>query len=354
MKTFGVIMAGGGGTRFWPLSRKDTPKQLLNLSGKDIMINEAIDRLALICDYKDIFIVTNRTQERQLLSLLNGRVDSERILAEPAARNTAACIGFAAIHILKKYGDGIMVITPSDAYIKDTENFAEVVKRAVKTAEETDKLVTIGIKPNFPSTGYGYIQCEKTDRAVKNVLRFVEKPNEETAKKYLKSGDFLWNSGMFVWRVSTILDMIQTYLPEIYSCIERIAESFGTEKELETINSIYPTIPSISVDYGIMEQSKDIVVVPGDFGWNDVGSWDMFHVLHKEDAEGNIQVGETLALGTTRTIIYSSSKLVTALGVDNLVIVETPDAILVCNKDKAQDIKQIVEELKCNGKEDVL
>ncbi|MDE6411202.1 MAG: mannose-1-phosphate guanylyltransferase, partial [Clostridia bacterium] len=200
MKTYGVVMAGGGGTRFWPLSRKDTPKQLLNLSGKDIMVNEAIDRLAHIADYKDIFVVTNVSQKKKMLGLLNGRLSENHILAEPAARNTAACIGYAAMEIVKKYGDGIMVITPSDAYIRHESVFAEVLKTAVKAAEDTDKLVTIGITPTFPATGYGYIQYAKSNTPVKSVLRFVEKPNKETAEEYLKGGDFVWNSGMFILR----------------------------------------------------------------------------------------------------------------------------------------------------------
>ncbi len=354
MKTYGVVMAGGGGTRFWPLSRKDTPKQLLNLSGKEIMVNEAIDRLALVADYKDIFVVTNVTQKDKMLGLLNDRVSEERILAEPAARNTAACIGYAAIEILKKYGDGIMVITTSDAYIKHEVRFVHVLKTAVKAAEETDKLVTIGITPTFPATGYGYIQYGKSEHNVKNVLRFVEKPNKERAEEYLKNGDFVWNSGMFVWRASTILEKFRIYLPEVYACLERIADAFGTEKEKETVNAVYPTIPSVSIDYGIMEKCNDILVALGEFGWNDVGSWDMFNVIHEEDESGNIRIGDTFALDTKDSTIYSSGKFVAAIGVNNLVIVETSDAVLVCRKDRAQDVKAVVDELKCKGKEELL
>ena len=347
-------MAGGGGTRFWPISRKDTPKQLLNLSGKDIMVNEAIDRLARIADYKNIFVVTNAAQKDKLLSLLNGRLTEDRVLAEAAARNTAACIGYAAAEILEKYGDGIMVITPSDAYIRNEEVFAEVLKNAVAAAEETDKLVTVGITSVYPATGYGYIQYKQSEKSAKEVLRFVEKPDRETAEKYLNSGDFVWNSGMFVWRASTILDKFRIYLPEVYACLEQISNAFGADDEKERIARIYPTIPSVSVDYGIMEKCDDILVVPAEFGWSDVGSLDAFHVLHGEDKNGNIFVGDTVALDTSNSTLYSGGRLVAAIGVEDLIVVETPDAVLVCKKDRAQDVKRIVDELRSKGKEELL
>ncbi len=354
MKTYGVIMAGGGGTRFWPLSRKKTPKQLLNLSGKEIMVNEAIDRLARVADYKDIFIVTNAAQKSTMLEAVNGRVSDIHILSEPCARNTSACIGYAAVEIIKKYGDGIMVITPSDAYIKDTDKFAEVLKTAIDAAEKTDKLVTIGIEPTFPATGYGYIQYSESVGKAKFVRKFVEKPDKETAEMYIASGDFVWNSGMFVWKASTILRKFKEFLPEVYNNLELLGNALGKKDEKSQIEKIYPQIPSISIDYGIMEKCKDILVVPGEFGWNDVGSWDMFDVLHKKDTDGNICVGDTLALDTKNTTIYSSGKLVAAVGVDNLVIVETPDAIMVCPKDKAQEVKKIVDELKVKNREELL
>lgn len=354
MKIYGVIMAGGGGTRFWPLSRKQTPKQLLNISAKEIMVNEAIDRLALVADKKNIFIVTNAAQKSKMLGALNGRVAEDHILSEAAARNTAACIGFAAEEIAQKYGDGIMVITPSDAYVKDEKAFAEVLKTAISAAESTDKLVTVGITPTFAATGYGYIQYEQSAASAKPVKRFVEKPDEQTARKYVGSGDFVWNSGMFVWKASVILEKFKQLLPEIYSCLEEIAAAFGKKDEKILIEKIYPRIPAISIDYGIMEKCKDILVVPGEFGWNDVGSWDTFSVLHEEDEHGNVLIGDALSIDTFDTTVYSSGKLVATVGVDNLVVVQTPDAILVCRKDKAQDVKKIVDELKRQGREDLL
>ena len=357
MKKYGVIMAGGGGTRFWPLSRQKTPKQLLNLTGKEKMVNEAIDRLSYTADKKDIFIVTNVTQVAPMLEATVGRIQPDHILPEPSARNTAACVGYAAMEILRKYGDGVMVITPSDAYIKDTPAFTRVLADAVKAAEEQDKLVTVGITPTFPSTGYGYIQFGDSEDAAVPVLEFKEKPDEETARAYLATGRYAWNSGMFIWKASTILEKFKALIPDIYGDLEKIGNAMGTAQEKAVIEEVYPNIRKISVDYAIMEPSAaagDVLVVAGEFGWNDVGSWDMMGVLHEADAQGNISLGDTLAIDTTGTVLYSSGKLVAAVGVQDLVIVETPDAIMVCHKDKAQEVKAIVDALKEAGRTELL
>lgn len=349
MKKYGVIMAGGGGTRFWPLSRLRTPKQLLNLTGKELMINEAVDRLSHTAHKEDIFIVTNSAQVEQMVKATEGRIMPNHILVEPDARNTAACIGYAAMEIVKKYGDGVMVITPSDAYIKDTAEFTRTLADAVKVAEEQDKLITIGITPTFPDTGYGYIKFDKTQETVaKTVAEFKEKPDEETAKAYLATGSYAWNSGMFIWKTSVILRKYQQFVPDIYEALRKIGDVMGTDSEKDTIKAIYPGIRKISVDYAIMEPSAfngDVLVVPGDFGWNDVGSWDKMGVLHNADIKGNIALGDTIVLNSTNAIVYNSNKLVAVVGVDNLIVVNTPDAVLVCRKDKAQDVKLIVDTL---------
>ncbi len=347
-------MAGGGGTRFWPLSRKKTPKQLLNLSGKEVMVNEAVDRLARVADKDDIFIVTNNSQAEKMLGVTAGRIRADHILTEPAARNTSACIGYAALEIVKKYGDGIMVVTPSDAYIKDDEEFARVLKVAVKAAEEGSALVTVGIKPTFPATGYGYIKFEKSEKAVKKALKFVEKPDLSTAEKYYNDGGYVWNSGMFIWKASVILERFKELLPEVYAELEKIAAAMGTEEEYTVLNEVYPAIKSVSVDYGIMEKAENILVVPGDFGWNDVGSWDMLKILHEADGKGNVTVGDTLCLESECNVVYSGGRLVALMGVNDMIVVETPDAVLVCPKDKAQDVKKIVDRLKAEGREGTL
>ena len=357
MKKYGVIMSGGGGTRFWPLSRQKTPKQLLNLTGKEKMVNEAIDRLSYTADKKDIFIVTNVAQVEPMLEATAGRIQPDHILPEPSARNTAACVGYAAMEILRKYGDGVMVITPSDAYIKDTPAFTRVLADAVKAAQEQDKLVTVGITPTFAATGYGYIKFGKSEDPAMPVLEFKEKPDEQTAKAYLATGQYAWNSGMFIWKASTILEKFKALVPDIYADLEKIGNAMGTAEEKAVIEAVYPNIRKISVDYAIMEPSAaagDVLVVAGEFGWNDVGSWDMMGVLHEADTQGNIGLGDTLAIETTGTVLYSSGKLVAAVGVEDLVIVETPDAIMVCHKDKAQDVKAIVDALKGAGRTELL
>lgn len=348
-------MAGGGGTRFWPLSRQKTPKQLLNLSGKDLMVNETIDRLAMTIPGKNMFIVTNASQVESMKKATRGRVMPNHILSEPSARNTAACIGYAAVEIIKKYGDGIMVIAPSDAYIKDWNKFTDVLSVAINAAENENKLVTIGITPTFPATGYGYIKfTDKELGGAKFVEEFKEKPDLETAKKYISSGDYVWNSGMFIWKASIIMEHFKEFLPDIHNDLMIIADAMGTNEEYNIIEKIYPKIRKISIDYGIMEKSDDVLVVSGEFGWNDVGSWDMMNVLHSEDINGNISIGDVLNIDTNNTIAYSDSKLIATVGVDNLIIVHTKDAILVCNRNKAQDVKKVVDALNELGRNELL
>ena len=351
MKTYGVILAGGGGTRFWPLSRKELPKQLLNLTGKDLMVNETIDRLEGNIAKEDIFVVTNCTQAELMLEATAGRVSPGHVLSEPAARNTAACIGYAAMEILRKYGVGVMCILPSDHYIKKVDVYKAVIADALRIAEETDALVTLGIQPVFPSTGYGYICHEekKNDNGAYRVKHFVEKPNLEKAKQYLLSGEYLWNSGMFIWKASVIMRYFEELLPEVYACLQKIGDAMGTSAEQDVIQEIYPKIPKISIDYGIMERADRVLVLEGDFGWSDVGSWDALEALYEKDEYGNITYGEQVHIDTHDCIIYAKNKLVTTIGLDNVIVVETEDAVLVCDKNRAQEVKKIVEALQdCN------
>lgn len=356
MERYGVIMAGGGGTRFWPLSRKETPKQLLNLSGRDVMVNETIDRLLPIVCQKNMFIVTNVSQVPLMAKETKGRILKDHILAEPAARNTAACIGYAAVEIVKKHEDGVMCIVPSDAFIKDEEEYARVIECAIEAAEETDMLVTIGIRPVFPATGYGYIKGKKEEQEKNYALveEFVEKPDLETAQAYLEDGSYKWNSGMFIWKASTILKKFKELLPDVYSCLSQIGEAMGTDREEEVIQRVYPTIPKISIDYGIMERCRDVLVIEGDFGWNDVGSLDMLTVMKEADREGNILYGKQINIDTKDCISYGKDKLIATLGVQDLIIIQTEDALLVCDKNRAQDVKMIVDRLSEEGLEQYL
>lgn len=358
MKTYAVIMAGGVGERFWPMSRKKTPKQLLNLSGNDYMINETIARLEYITERDNMFIVTNDTQLEGMKEVTKGLIDPSHIISEPAGRGTAACIGLAAMEILKKYEDGVMIVTPSDAYIKDAPAYARALTTAIKAAETDDKLVTIGVTPTFAATGYGYIEYDKNEAAAaKTVSNFREKPDEATAMEYYKSGNYAWNSGVFVWKASLIMDKFAEYAKDIYEELVKIGDCMNTPKETTTTNAIYPNIRKTSVDYAVMEPSSgkgDVLVVPAEFGWNDIGSWDMMCVLHEEDEAGNILIGDAYAAQTTNSTIYSTSRYVGVVGVDNIVVVETKDSVMVCRKDKAQDVKLITENLKSSGREELL
>lgn len=368
MNRYSVIMAGGGGTRFWPLSRRRMPKQLLNLTGRDTMVNETIERIVSSVPRQNIFVVTNSTQAPLMKEVTDGHLAADRILAEPAARNTAACIGYAAIEIEKKYGGGIMCVLASDHYIKDGGAYADVMDYAMQLAEETDRLVTIGIKPAGPATGYGYIKYDKRVKeaghgAGRNSQRrisayavsdFVEKPGLDTAKSYVEQGCYLWNSGMFVWKTSVILNYFKKLLPDVYECLMEIQEAMGTDKEQEVLDRVYPLIPKISVDYGIMERADNVIMVEGDFGWSDVGSWDALDTLYNTDENNNVIYGEQIHIGSTNCIAYGKDKLIATIGLNNVVIVETEDAILVCDKEKAQDVKKIVEILEEQNKDQYL
>lgn len=355
MKTYGVIMAGGGGTRFWPLSTKAEPKQFLNLSGKEILVNETIDRQAGLIDKDDIFIVTNESQASLMLERTEGRVLADHVLAEPAARNTAACIGYAAVEILEKYGDGVMCVFAADHHIREEAAYLRVMREAVKTAEETDALVTIGIRPVFASTGYGYIKHAPLEgKSYHRVEEFVEKPDARTARAYLESGCYAWNSGMFVWKASTILRWYEKLLPDVAACLDSIRAALGTKREREVIRQVYPTIPRISVDYGIMERARGVLMLEGDFGWSDVGSWDTLETVRARDAQGNITSGDTLLLDSQNCVVYAKHKLIAAVGMEDVVVVEGDNAILVCPVKEAQRVKQVVETLEKEGRTDRL
>lgn len=344
MKIYGVIMAGGGGTRFWPLSRRRKPKQLLNLSGNDLMINETIERIHRFIDYENILIVTNIEQVSDMMNAVGEKIKQENILVEPTARNTSACIGYAAEVIEKRFGGGIMCVFPSDHHIENAEEFVRIVNLGIQEVIKRDCIMTIGIQPVFPATGYGYIKFTDEEGISKAVEQFVEKPDRERAEQYLVEGKYLWNSGMFIWKTVTILREIKNHIPEVFACIEQIGRSVGKTEEKDVIEQVYPVIPKISIDYGVMERSEIVRVIGGDFGWNDVGSWDMLEVLHGKDAQGNVSTGVHYGIDTKNSVIYGAGKkVVTTIGVEDIVVVDTEDALLVCKKDRVQDVKKMVD-----------
>jgi mannose-1-phosphate guanylyltransferase len=349
-QTFAVIMAGGVGTRFWPRSRERSPKQFLEILEQGTMIENTIARLQPLVDSNNAYVVTNRLQAGVLQKLVPS-MKKENILAEPLGRNTAACIGLAALWIQRIDPNGVMVVSPADHIVQNTEEFLRILRLAVDVAEHKDALVTIGIKPTHPETGYGYIQRmeEELDRndyrsqGVYRVKTFAEKPNLETAERFLQSGDFFWNSGIFIWKASVVLREIELHLPELHEQLQDIQKSIGSSVYEQTLEHAYRIIRSISIDYGVMEKAGNVYVVKGDFGWSDVGSWDEVVRLTPRDAEGNSLKGKTIVLDSRNNYIDAGSRLVATIGVEDLIIVSTGDAVIVCKKGRSQDVKEVVD-----------
>ena len=352
-----VIMAGGKGERFWPKSRINLPKQFLSLTddGKS-MIQHTVERVKSLVNIENIYVVTNEMYKNLVLKHVPD-IPEENIIIEPAAKNTAPCIGLAAIHIAKKDINSKMIILPSDHLIKFNEIFIDTLKTALDVVEKGDNLATIGITPNYPETGYGYINFTKGESFkdstnIYEVLRFVEKPNLEKAKEYLTSGQYLWNSGMFVWKASTILKNFKEYLPEIYKGLQKIGKSINTGKYEEVLKKEFLNLPSESIDYGIMEKAKNIYVIPGNFGWDDVGSWLSLERINKTNQDGNVITGNVISIKTKNSIIQGSNKLIATIGLEDIVVVDTDDVTLICHKNNTQEVKEVINNLKiCNRNE---
>ncbi|HEX9006656.1 MAG TPA: mannose-1-phosphate guanylyltransferase, partial [Bacteroidota bacterium] len=296
-----VIMAGGVGTRFWPRSREKFPKHLLEIIGRGSMLQNTVRRLETLVDANDVFIVTNRLQKAHVLRQLP-QVPEENVIVEPVGRNTAPCIGLAAFHVRRADPRAVMIVLPADHLIQDVEEFRRVLRIAVQTADESGSLLTIGIKPTHPETGYGYIQIDNEpgpqnpyfNRGVLRVKTFAEKPNLPTAERFLASGDFLWNSGMFVWRTDVILERLENCLPDLYDELGNIDRAINTPQYQQTLELTYGMIRGISIDYGVMEKAKEVYVIPGAFGWNDLGSWDEVARVSGKDDSGNTITGTVI------------------------------------------------------------
>lgn len=348
MKITALIMAGGKGERFWPRSRKNNPKQFLCLTGDGrTMIQKTVDRIRTLVDLEDIFIATNRDYKKLVKEQLPD-IPEENILCEPIGRNTAPCIGLGAVHVRKKYEDAVMLVLPSDHLIKFEDMYRTVLEEAIRIAKEGSNLVTLGITPNAPETGYGYIKFnpEVMEGKAYSVDRFVEKPDAVKAKEYLDSKQYMWNSGMFVWKASTVLNSLEKNLPEIYAGLVKIEAAIGTAEEENVLNSEFEVMPSESIDYGILEKETGIYVVPGDFGWDDVGSWLSIERLKPVNDSGNVVSGNAVTVNVKNCIIEASDKLIATVGIEDLVIVDTDDATLICSKDSTADIKKILADLK--------
>lgn len=354
MRKTALIMAGGRGERFWPRSRRSMPKQFISLTddGKT-MIQLTVERINPIVEYENIFIATSE-EYRQIVREQLPMIPEENILCEPVGRNTAPCIGLGAAVIQNRYGDSIMLVLPSDHMIKYNQMYRTVVTDACEIAAHDDNLVTIGITPDYPETGYGYI---KFDSAVTNgrafaVDRFVEKPDLETAKEYLRTEEYLWNSGMFIWKTSSILSNFEKFLPDMYVGLQAISSAIGTPSFKSTLEKEFTSFEKISIDYGIMEKAKDIFIVPGTFGWDDVGSWLAVERIKKTNELGNVVSGNVISIDSKNCIIEGSDKLIAMVGIEDTVVVDTQDALLICDKAHTNDIRKVLDNLRiCNRNE---
>lgn len=354
MKKTALIMAGGRGERFWPKSRANLPKQFLSLTqdGKT-MIQQTVERILPLVEMEDIFIATNASYCDLVKEQLPD-IPFENILCEPMSKNTAPCIGLGAIHIAKKYSDALMLVLPSDHIISYQNMFLQTVKDACEVAEEDTALATIGITPTFPETGYGYIKFNTKiqKKRAYQVERFVEKPNLDTAKQYLSSEEYLWNSGMFVWKTSSILGNVQEHMPETYDILQRILDSIGADHYQQVLEEEYQKFPSQSIDYGIMEKASNIYILSGTFGWDDAGSWLAVSRVNKSNEFGNVVSGNVISVNTKNSIIEGENRLIATVGVSDLVIVDTKDSVLICHKESTEEIKTVLQNLKiCNRTE---
>lgn len=353
---YAVIMAGGSGTRFWPASRERLPKQFLKITSDRTIFAETLDRVRGFAEDRHIFAVVGRLHEALTREELGA--GGAQVLVEPVGRNTAAAIGLAAVHIKQHAPDEPFAVLPSDHFVANPAEFARTVKAAGEAAR-TGAIVTIGITPTRPETGYGYIEVgtsagEAHGKEYFNVSRFVEKPNHATALEYLSSGRYLWNSGIFVFTAATILAEVEKLMPRLYAGLAEIEASIGTDAYAATVERVYPQLESISIDYGVMEKTtRAIYVFKGDFGWSDVGSWDALYELRRDehDAAGNLLLGKARVIDAAKNFVFSSTgRTVALLGVEGLMVIDTPDALLVAPQSRAQDVKKFPELLKREGR----
>ena len=347
-----VVMAGGIGSRFWPMSRQKTPKQFLDIMGTgSSLIQLTYDRFKTISRPEQFMIVTSDEYSQLTLDHLP-ELTQAQVLAEPSRKNTAPCIAYAAYKLYKKNPDAIMVVSPADHIILKESAFLETLQMAIDHASETGHLVTIGIKPSRPDSGYGYIQFHREEayatEDIRAVKTFTEKPSVELALQFLQSGDFYWNSGMFVWKASSIVEAFRTLMPDMAELFEEEQDALNGPEETRAIRSIYNQCPNISIDYGIMEKAKNVDVVLGDFGWSDLGTWgSLFEQLDHDDMDNVKLNGQIKTYNTYHSIILTKKgKLAVVQGLTNYIVIDTDDVLLICQKDEEQKIKQFVQDLK--------
>lgn len=355
---YAVIMAGGSGTRLWPRSRQNRPKQFHSLTSDRSLLQETVARLDPVIPTENIYIIANKKHNRAIKEQLP-QLSESQVVGETVARNTAPAVGIMAAILQEKDPDAVMVVLPADHFIARAEDFRSVLRLAEDTVREDDFLLTLGIKPTYPETGYGYIEIaneykEVGDDKVFWVKSFKEKPDLETAQKYVASWRYVWNSGMFVWKTNTILKMFDRHAPEIYKGLMQFRDALGTPKEAEVLQKVYKNLPSISIDYAIMEKADRVLVIPVDIGWSDIGSWSALHDLLSFDGSANVVVGRHVGVDTYNCLVHGSKRLVATVGLDNMIVVDTDDVLLICPKGRSQDVKTLLEKLQEQGRTEYL
>lgn len=344
-----VIMAGGRGTRFWPRSRTLRPKQFLAMVGEDSMLEQTVQRLEPDFKPEHIFIVTTSDLAEATRSLLP-MLPVGNVLVEPEGRNTAPCLALALVELERRFKTGVMVVLSADSWIGEPERFLEDVRVAASHAAGTGDLVTFGIKPSYPETGYGYIETEAQGRVVP-VKAFREKPDAPTAIGYLQSGRHYWNAGMFAWTLADMRGELQLHCPEVLTPLDAWVRNGAAAEEL---SPAYRLTPKTSIDYALLEKSDKVAVVPATFRWSDVGSWPAVAEFHKADPQGNVAQGDVILLDSRNCAVYGGKRLIAGSGLNDLIVVDEPDALMICRREKAQDVKKIVDQLQALGRTELL
>ncbi len=358
--TYVVIMAGGGGTRFWPWSREKRPKQILPILSDQSMIRETVERIRALVPPENIFVVAAQSQIPDVRKEIP-MVPAENLLAEPYGKNTAPCISLAAIHVLQENPRGVMVVLPADHYIGNRRAYLKSLRAAADFAREQDYLITLGVFPTEPETGYGYIEKGEILKSIRGIpifktKSFREKPTRSKAAAYLRSGKFLWNSGMFIWRADIFWRALEKFLPGLAAEMKFLAKALGKSGEKKALKITYSRCPSISVDYGVMEKAENVAVIEAQFGWNDVGSWSVLKNILSRDKDGNAQIfcrrtkrGRILLFDSSNCLVRSEEKLIALIGMKDTVVVEAGNALLVCPRARSQEVRQVLGELRHRG-----
>ena len=351
---FAVIIAGGRGTRFWPASRKNKPKQLLNIIGEHSMLQMTVDRLRKMKNVEDIFIITGKHLEKSIQSTVSG-IDPKNIIIEPKAKNTAPAIGLAALHVKQKRSDGVMGVFPADHLIVGAQKFSKTVRSGIQIANNNSTLVTVGIDPYYPATGYGYIQYNSKS-AFEHlnafpVKTFAEKPHKKLAERFIKSGDFLWNGGMFIWNIETFFSELESHMPDLSTQLNKIEKRIFSNQDFSRLwNNVEPD----SIDYGLLEKTKNIHVVKAEFEWSDLGSWNSLFEISPKTKENNVIRGQGVVMDGKNNIVESQKKFTAIIGQNNLVVINTDDATLVVSRDQVEEVKRIIQYLEQTKRNDLL